>query len=63
MIKEENVFVVCRRDGSFPVGEPHPLGLYSDDCRFLSGHELRVNGVRPRLLVARPRPARSRCTS
>ncbi|HZH25380.1 MAG TPA: glycogen debranching N-terminal domain-containing protein [Solirubrobacteraceae bacterium] len=52
VIKEENVFVVSRRDGSLPVGAPHPLGLYYEDCRFLSGHELHVNGVPPRLLVA-----------
>jgi glycogen debranching enzyme len=56
VIKQENVFVVCRRDGSLPVAVPHPLGLYSDDCRFLSGHELLVNGVRPRLLVASAAP-------
>ena len=31
-------------------------GVYRDDCRFLSGHELRVNGVRPRLLVASAAP-------
>ena len=49
VIKEENVFVVSRRDGSLPVGAAHPLGVYSDDCRFLCGHELRVNGVLPRL--------------
>ena len=52
VIKEENVFAVTRRDGSVPVGSVHPLGVYADDCRFLCGHELRVNGVRPRLLVA-----------
>jgi glycogen debranching enzyme len=56
VIKEENVFVVCRRDGSLPVTEQHPLGLYSDDCRFLSGHDLLVNGIRPRLLVASAAP-------
>jgi glycogen debranching enzyme len=56
VIKEENLFVVARRDGSIPVGTVHPLGLYSDDCRFLSGHELCVNGVRPRLLVASAAP-------
>ncbi len=56
VIKEENVFVVCERDGSLPVGRKHPLGVYSDDCRFLSGHELYVNGVRPRLLVASAAP-------
>jgi glycogen debranching enzyme len=56
VIKEENVFVVSRRDGSLPVAGSHPLGVYSDDCRFLSGHELLVNGVRPRLLVASAAP-------
>ena len=56
VIKEENVFVVCRRDSSLPVGAAHPLGVYSNDCRFLSGHELCVNGVRPRLLVASAAP-------
>jgi glycogen debranching enzyme len=56
VIKEENVFAVARRDGSFPVGQPHPLGLYRDDCRFLCGHELCINGVRPRLLVASAAP-------
>jgi glycogen debranching enzyme len=50
--KEENAFVVARRDGSLPIGQVHPLGLYVDDCRFLCGHELCLNGVRPRLLVA-----------
>ena len=29
--KEENSFVVARRDGSIPVGAAHPLGLYRDD--------------------------------
>jgi glycogen debranching enzyme len=52
VIKEENVFAISNRDGSLPVGTPHPLGVYADDCRFLSGHELYVGGVRPRLLVA-----------
>src|SRR5829696_5338746 len=56
VLKEENVFVVCRRDGSLPVDTAHPLGVYSDDCRFLSGHELRLNGVQPRLLVASAAP-------
>jgi glycogen debranching enzyme len=54
--KEENAFAVARRDGSFPVGQQHPLGLYRDDCRFVCGHELCVNGVRPRLLVASAAP-------
>ncbi|MET0771010.1 MAG: glycogen debranching N-terminal domain-containing protein [Solirubrobacteraceae bacterium] len=56
VIKEENVFVVSRRDGSLPIGTSHPLGLYRDDCRYLSGHELCVNRVRPRLLVSSAAP-------
>src|SRR3954471_5850788 len=52
VVKEENVFVVSRRDGSLPVGASHPLGINTIDCLFLSGHELCINGVRPRLLVA-----------
>src|SRR5829696_2445083 len=52
VVKAENVFAVTRRDGSIPVGEPHPLGVYRDDCRHLSAHSLRLGGARPRLLVA-----------
>ena len=56
VIKEENVFAVSHRDGSLPVGAEHPLGFYLDDCRFLCGRELRVNGLPPRLLVASAAP-------
>ena len=56
VIKEQNVFAVSQRDGSIPTGTAHPLGIYADDCRFVSGHELRVGGVRPRLLVASAAP-------
>ena len=52
VLKEANVFLVSLRDGTVPVRGSHPLGLYLDDCRYLSGHELRVAGVTPRLLVA-----------
>src|SRR4051794_20998535 len=52
VLKEAGAFLVCLRDGTVPVAGEHPLGLYLDDCRHLSGHELRVAGVTPRLLVA-----------
>src|SRR5687768_7117513 len=52
VLKESNVFLVAARDGSIPLEGTHPMGLYFDDCRFLSGHELRIAGVQPRLLVA-----------
>jgi glycogen debranching enzyme len=51
-LKEGNAFLVSAPDGGVPPGPDQPLGLYLDDCRFLSGHELRIAGVRPRLLVA-----------
>jgi glycogen debranching enzyme len=52
VLKEGNAFVVSTPEGEVPLGGEHPLGLYRDDCRFLCGHELRVGGARPRLLVA-----------
>ncbi|MDX6728731.1 MAG: hypothetical protein QOK49_3536 [Baekduia sp.] len=52
VLKEEDVFLMSLRDGTIPMGGVHPLGVYLDDCRHLSGHELRVAGVAPRLLVA-----------
>jgi glycogen debranching enzyme len=52
VLKDRSLFLVCLRDGTVPVGVEHPLGLYRDDCRFLSGHELRIAGAWPRLLVA-----------
>jgi glycogen debranching enzyme len=52
VLKDESVFLIGLRDGTIPIAGAHPLGLYLDDCRHLSGHELRIAGVRPRLLVA-----------
>jgi glycogen debranching enzyme len=51
-LKEGNAFMVSTPEGEVPLNGEHPMGLYRDDCRFLSGHELRVGGARPRLLVA-----------
>jgi glycogen debranching enzyme len=44
VIKDENLFLVTHRDGSIPLEGDHPLGLYHNDCRFLSGWELEVFG-------------------
>jgi glycogen debranching enzyme len=52
VIKDGNVFMVTLRDGRLPAGVPHPLGLWFQDCRFLSAHELRICGQLPRLLTA-----------
>ena len=52
VLKAGNAFLVTTPEGDAPLEGAHAFGLYRDDCRFLSGHELRVDGERPRLLVA-----------
>src|SRR4051812_22508381 len=52
VLKEGPAFLVSFQDGTIPAHGVHPLGLYLDDCRHLSAHEVRVAGARPRLLVA-----------
>src|SRR3954466_5579904 len=52
VLKTGNAFVVSLPDGDLPIRGAHPFGLYRDDGRFLCGHELRIAGARPRLLVA-----------
>jgi glycogen debranching enzyme len=51
VIKAGNAFCIAGLDGELPGGG-HALGLYVDDCRHLSRHELRLNGMPPRLLVS-----------
>lgn len=51
VLKAGNAFLVSEPDGEMPLGESHALGVYRDEARFLSGHELRLADVRPRLLV------------
>jgi hypothetical protein len=45
VIKRENLFLLAPRDGRIAAGEEHPLGLWFRDCRFLSVHELLVDGA------------------
>src|SRR2546430_13659787 len=40
-------FMVTDRDGAIPVGSEGGYGLYSSDTRFISRHELRLNGKKP----------------
>ncbi|HKR99140.1 MAG TPA: glycogen debranching N-terminal domain-containing protein, partial [Candidatus Dormibacteraeota bacterium] len=40
-------FLVTDQQGSIPAGTQGEYGLYSSDTRFLSRHELRINGRRP----------------
>jgi glycogen debranching enzyme len=52
VVKAGNLFAITPRDGGLPAGVPHALGLFRDDTRYLSVHELRVDGARLRLLAA-----------
>ncbi|MEA2333186.1 MAG: hypothetical protein QOH58_3324 [Thermoleophilaceae bacterium] len=52
VIKQDNVFLVTPRDGGLPSDEPHALGLWYRDCRFLCVHELLLNGSSALLLQA-----------
>ena len=51
-MKEDGLVLVTDEDGSLPIGETSPLGLYYHDTQFLSGFALRINGQPPALLSA-----------
>ena len=51
-MKEDGLVLVTDDDGSLPIGETSPLGLYFHDTQFLSGFALRINGQAPALLSA-----------
>jgi glycogen debranching enzyme len=42
VIKDEDVFFLCDRDGRVPLEGKHGYGLYYHDCRFLDGYQLRL---------------------
>jgi glycogen debranching enzyme len=52
VLKRENLFLLAPREGRLPGGADHPLGLWYRDCRFLSVHELLLDGEPPMLLQA-----------
>lgn len=52
VIKEQDIYFLTEPGGNVPLGEGHGFGLYYHDCRYLSGYELRVAGVRPNALAS-----------
>ena len=44
VIKDGNLFFLTNAEGNVPLTGPHGLGLYYNDCRFLNGYELKVDG-------------------
>lgn len=47
VIKEDDLFLMTAPDGDIPDGDTYGLGLYSQDTRFLSVLELKINGEQP----------------
>ena len=52
VIKNRNLYFLSQQDGSVPMTEHHGFGLYYDDCRYLSGYQLKMGDGRARVLVA-----------
>jgi glycogen debranching enzyme len=42
VIKDENIFFLCERNGNVPEDAGHGLGLYFNDCRYLSMYTLTI---------------------
>ena len=51
VIKDGNVFAVIPRDGAWSGAD----GVWMDDCRHVSRHELRIDGAPPRVVARRRR--------
>ncbi|HWI78363.1 MAG TPA: glycogen debranching N-terminal domain-containing protein [Ramlibacter sp.] len=45
VIKDDELFFLCERNGDVPLGGSNGLGLYYHDCRYLDGYELRLDGI------------------
>jgi glycogen debranching enzyme len=52
VIKDQDLFFLCERDGRVPLGVKHGFGLYYHDCRFVKGYELHIADTRASPLIA-----------
>ncbi|WP_173918194.1 amylo-alpha-1,6-glucosidase [Halobacillus sp. Marseille-Q1614] len=50
VIKEDDVFLTTEKNGDILAGDQKGYGLYTQDTRFLSQFELKINGKEPSLL-------------
>ena len=44
VIKDGDLFFLTNAEGNVPLAGSHGFGLYHNDCRFLNGYELKVDG-------------------
>ena len=47
VLEQGETFLLTDANGDVPFGLPHGLGLYFEDCRFLNGFTLALDGNRP----------------
>lgn len=52
VVKHDELFFLCERNGDVPFEGANGLGLYYHDCRYLNGYELRLDGVAADALAA-----------
>jgi hypothetical protein len=52
VIKNGNIFFLSDPAGSVPSEGDHGFGLYFNDCRYLSGYELKLADTTPQCLVS-----------
>lgn len=45
VIRENDLTFVTLRNGEVPIENNYGYGLYYNDCRFLSGYQLKINGI------------------
>ena len=50
VLKHGSVFMLTTRGGDIPWDLPHGMGLFFEDCRFLDGYILLINGQYPTTL-------------
>ncbi|APR85619.1 Glycogen debranching enzyme [Minicystis rosea] len=56
VIKDGDVYLVTKPDGTIPLQGPHGFGLYLHDCRFLDGYTVRIDDHAPIVLAASTAP-------
>jgi hypothetical protein len=50
VLKHGSIFLLTMDSGDIPWSEPHGFGLFYQDCRFLDGYTLSINGEMPTVL-------------
>ena len=52
VLKDEDIFFICRADGMVPPSDNHGFGLYYNDCRYLGVYQMWLGDTEPVQLAA-----------